>query len=301
MENKSAQIPAPTGRALVATKKQYLAALTRGDKLKLRQLLSAALQRGVHPQDLYLKVVVPCQADLGTLWHNGKISVCQEHLATQLSLGEMDYLRSIIPQKRARPFRAVITTAEGDTHLLGARIIADFLHFDGWQVDFLGADTPQQEFAKFVHDRKADLVGISVSVESALDSAKEMVAHLKRLPSRPKVLVGGIATKLDVDRAKQIPADAFAHDAVDAVRWANRLVGASSDSLELPTFLKEMGRRLLQNRKAKLMSQAELAKRSDLDRAYLSAVENGKQNITIGALLKLSNALEIPLTDLLLG
>jgi transcriptional regulator with XRE-family HTH domain len=49
------------------------------------------------------------------------------------------------------------------------------------------------------------------------------------------------------------------------------------------------------------MSQQDLADGSGLDRAYISSVENGKQNVTIGAVFKLSDALDIALEDLLVG
>ena len=49
------------------------------------------------------------------------------------------------------------------------------------------------------------------------------------------------------------------------------------------------------------MSQQALADAADLDRTYISAVEHGKQNVTVGAIVKLSLALKIPLNQLLVG
>ena len=57
--------------------------------------------------------------------------------------------------------RAVVTPVEGDQHYLGARMIADFLAMDGWEVDFLGSGTPGKDLAEFVRQRKADLVALS--------------------------------------------------------------------------------------------------------------------------------------------
>ena len=67
----------------------------------------------------------------------------------------------------------------------------------------------------------------------------------------------------------------------------------------LPKVLCQVGSRIHHFRKSKKMSQEKLAQSSGLDRAYISSVENGKQNVTIGALLKLSGALGIALTDLI--
>jgi transcriptional regulator with XRE-family HTH domain len=45
-------------------------------------------------------------------------------------------------------------------------------------------------------------------------------------------------------------------------------------------------------------TQQELADEAGLDRTYISGVEHGKQNPTIGALLRLARALEVPLDHL---
>lgn len=44
-------------------------------------------------------------------------------------------------------------------------------------------------------------------------------------------------------------------------------------------------------RRTKGMNQGELAVLAGVDRAYISLVENGKQNLTMGALFKLAEAL----------
>ena len=47
------------------------------------------------------------------------------------------------------------------------------------------------------------------------------------------------------------------------------------------------------------MTQGELAEASGLDRTYISLVEHGRQNLTIGAVLKIAHALDVSIGDLL--
>ena len=47
------------------------------------------------------------------------------------------------------------------------------------------------------------------------------------------------------------------------------------------------------------MTQQELADASGLERTYISLIENGRQNLTIEAALKIANALDIQPSDLL--
>ena len=55
----------------------------------------------------------------------------------------------------------------------------------------------------------------------------------------------------------------------------------------------EFGKRLNQLRKEKKMSQEQLAELSELNRPYISAIEQGKRNVSIGVIEKLAQALEI--------
>lgn len=49
------------------------------------------------------------------------------------------------------------------------------------------------------------------------------------------------------------------------------------------------------------LSQDELAYRADITRAYLSGIEGGKRNPTIGVLANIAGALDVTLEDLVAG
>lgn len=91
------------------------------------------------------------------------------------------------------------------------------------------------------------------------------------------------------------------NDPREAVEMARELIGVGDPTLTLDSYLKELGGRIHNLRKARAMSQQQLADSADLDRTYISAVEHGKQNVTVGAIVKLSGALKIPLKQLLVG
>jgi len=46
------------------------------------------------------------------------------------------------------------------------------------------------------------------------------------------------------------------------------------------------------------MSQGDICRKLDMDRSYMSAIEGGKKNITIGVLEKLAGALRVKAEDL---
>ena len=106
---------------------------------------------------------------------------------------------------------------------------------------------------------------------------------------------------MNPDLAEQVKADAFAGDPQTAVISARQVCGLLNAENALGLFLRKLGHSVHEYRKLRGFSQQELATTSDLDRAYISAVEHGKQNISIGAISKLAKALDVSIEELLIG
>ncbi len=56
-----------------------------------------------------------------------------------------------------------------------------------------------------------------------------------------------------------------------------------------------LGKKIKELRVAKNLSQEEFAALTDLNRSYLSSLENGKKNVTIDNLVKIALCLDVPL------
>ena len=66
-------------------------------------------------------------------------------------------------------------------------------------------------------------------------------------------------------------------------------------------FLKAMGARIAETRKAKSLSQLDVCSKLDMDKTYLSAIENGHRNITLLTYKQIADALEVDLKELVVG
>lgn len=62
---------------------------------------------------------------------------------------------------------------------------------------------------------------------------------------------------------------------------------------------KKLGQNIKKIRISKGMSQGDICRALDMDRSYMSAIENGKKNITIQQLERLAQALDIAVDKLL--
>ncbi len=66
-------------------------------------------------------------------------------------------------------------------------------------------------------------------------------------------------------------------------------------------FYKRLGGRVIVERKKRKLSQEQLALLSEIDRTYLTRIEEGKANPTIKVLSKISKILKLKLNILLTG
>lgn len=61
----------------------------------------------------------------------------------------------------------------------------------------------------------------------------------------------------------------------------------------------KLGANIKRIRTKKKMTQGDICRKLDMDRSYMSAIENGKKNVTLAVLEKLANALDVSVDELL--
>jgi methanogenic corrinoid protein MtbC1/DNA-binding Xre family transcriptional regulator len=278
--------------------KLLLESLLKGDSQAVGNILDESLDSEISLQTLYVDILPGVQCAIGDMWINGKISIAEEHRATQIVLEHLPRIRQNIRPRKPLGVKAVIASLPGDQHFLGGRIISDLLILDGWEVDFLGADTPIDDIVNHAKNVNATLVGLSLSDSSYLTTAREVILKLKASMQDIKIIVGGRGV-MKKEEANTIGADVIVSDGSQTINEARKIAGIEGSANALYQTLGEIGAKIHHYRKSQKMSQEKLSAGSGLDRAYISSVENGKQNVTIGALLKLADALGVDLSDLI--
>ena len=321
-----------TKEQLAETQKRYLQAAVLGQTADAQTIIDDATTSGSSAIEIYLSVLTPAQVRLGEMWHQGKINAAQEHLATAITMQMMDLQRQSMKPHDPRGLRAVVTPVQGDTHFIGARMLADILIMDGWDVDFFWNPAPTKDLAEYMKSRNVDLLALSATMPQHLPNATKMADTIRQLnPNKPKIILGGAALNTPKPEAVPgnvipahhpvIPAQAGNHQpqptpqetpnpldlGVDAVlsdlnqaaAKARSLVGYSETKPSLEQQLTTIGRNIRAARTRNKATQQQLADQAGLDRTYVSLVEHGRQNLTIAAALKIAHALNINLQDLL--
>jgi len=267
---------------------RYLIGALNGDMRLVDDVVDDCYRASDNVLDVYFGLIATVQQRIGEMWHDGEIDIAQEHLSTEITLTQMERLRARIPIAEMNGFSVIVTTVEGEAHFIGARMIADLLQSVGWEVHYLGPGTPRHSLVEYVDKKNIDLVLLSFTRDEALSELQETIGSLRQFNSLMPVIVGGAASRLSEEQIRDSGADVIT-DPIALMMYARGIVGDSFDDYSLDRHLEKIGDRIQRMRKNNEWSQQELADNSGLDRTYISGLENGHQNLTLGALVKLTN------------
>jgi MerR family transcriptional regulator, light-induced transcriptional regulator len=210
---------------------RFVAALTagaRGEALEI--VLDDALADDVPIRTLYLDVVQASLQELGRLWCEKRITVAQEHAATEIARLALAQLRVHLPCGRSNGKHVAVACVEGELHDLGARIMADFLEMAGFAVQFLGANVPTETLASLVRQRPADGLALSATATQSLGALRRAIGAVRAAagPELP-VFVGGHLFLLHPELAAALGVPC-ARSADEGVAIARRLLGTTEQS-----------------------------------------------------------------------
>lgn len=214
----------PAG-ALAPTMRLFTEAALRGDRRGAWKLVEATLGAGVRLRDIYVQVLQEAQYEVGRRWQANRISVTREHMATAVTQAVVTLLYERLPRVAPERGTMIVTGVEGEQHQLGARMVADFLEADGWDVRFLGTQMPHEGILDAIEDEGAQLVGISAALSARLPTVRDLISAIGRRfgEARPRILVGGSAFRGHDIPWRHLGADGLGMNLDDAVRTARAL------------------------------------------------------------------------------
>lgn len=185
--------------------------LTAGDEAGAMAVAEAALAGGMAPDALYLDVLAGAMVAIGDGWHDGEISVAEEHQATAIMQRLLGRLARNFTRRGRRRGTIVLGAAAGDPHGLPGSFLADPLRGRGFNVVDLGPDTPAEAFVHAAtHVDGLVAVGMTLSL-APTDPVREAIAALRGAGVTARIVVGGAAIA-DAGAAAELGADGWAAD-----------------------------------------------------------------------------------------
>lgn len=184
-----------------------------------------ALRAKLSPHEIIEKGMRNGMEIIGQRYEHGEYFLTELVLAGHMMKNGIALLEPYLGKGRASyEGNVVIGTVEGDLHDIGKNIVASMLIGSGFNVFDLGVDVPAERFVKMAREADADVVAMSALLTTTMLSMKKVIAALEKegIRSRVKVIVGG--APVTEDFAKSMGADAYAKDAMDAVKKVRDLV-----------------------------------------------------------------------------
>ena len=120
--------------------------------------------------------------------------------------------------------KVLIGTVEGDMHDVGKNIVVLMLEANGFEVIDLGVNVPNQVFIDKFKEHDADVLGMSALLTTTMPHIKEVIDYTIEagLREKVKIIIGG--APINDTFAQEVGADAYGHDAIDAVDKIKALI-----------------------------------------------------------------------------
>ncbi len=163
---------------------------------------------------LYDDILAPSLNDMKCREKEAAICVWKEHVRSSIvrTVIESCYPR-VLKEREARGakntgVRAVVACPSEELHEIGARMIADFFTLCGYDVTFVGANTPQDDLLAAMEYVRPKYICVSVTNYFNLVAARKMMTRIREKAGKDAVLVvGGRAFKRNPGTAKDMGAD----------------------------------------------------------------------------------------------
>ena len=174
----TSQLPpdSPAGRLAA----EYLLAVMEGDRRRASQMILDAVDQGQSVRDVYLRVLLPAQQEVGRMWLVGEINVAEEHFAsatTKMVMAQLLPRAEFAPRNGKTMLAAAVA---GNQHDIGLQAVADFFEMDGWRTIQLGANVPVGDLVQAVDCFEVDLLGLSASQATQFETLRETIAEVRR-------------------------------------------------------------------------------------------------------------------------
>jgi MerR family transcriptional regulator, light-induced transcriptional regulator len=205
---------------------EYIAACLGGDPERGLGLVLQAVDAGMTPLEVYTRVLIPVQKEIGQFWHLGEISVAEERLISETTgrlMTLVAYLHGPGTESPDGPI-VVLASVVGNAHDLGVRVVCELFRLAGWRCLFLGPNVPAAEIARAAEMFSADLVVLNATLTTQLKELRDAIASIKGARRETAVIIGGLALEEAPELWRHLGADGYAATVEAAVDLGRSVV-----------------------------------------------------------------------------
>ncbi len=188
--------------------------------LKESASLIAKEEKGI-PLDIINLQIIPALDEVGKAFEQGKAYLPQLLMSAEAAKTAFDEIKLRMDKTDGTKYSVVLATVKGDIHDIGKNIVKVLLENYGFNIIDLGKDVPPETIVDTVVKTEAPLVALSALMTTTVPAMEETIKLLKKKCPSTRVIVGGAV--LNQEYSDMIKADFYGKDAMEAVRYAEKL------------------------------------------------------------------------------
>jgi 5-methyltetrahydrofolate--homocysteine methyltransferase len=179
-------------------------------------LVEQALDEGLAPMEISNEGLLPGLEEVGRRFGAQQIFLPQVMSSAETMHRAFARLKEDIRSNDTASLgRILMATVEGDIHDIGKNIVCTLLENHGFEVIDLGKNVSAETIVREARERQVDAVGLSALMTTTLAQMEKTIEELKQAGVKTFTMVGGAV--VTPDYAKEIGADLYASDALEAV------------------------------------------------------------------------------------
>jgi methanogenic corrinoid protein MtbC1 len=144
-------------------------------------------------EQVFAGLVQPAMNRVGFLWQKNRISVADEHAATEIGRYVLVRLIDDMPRQEHLGIKALVACVPGEEHDIGAQIAGGYLESKGWDVIYVGRSAPADEITKLLDTYRPRVAVFSLNMIARLPAARELFKTIRERYGHTRIVAGGHA------------------------------------------------------------------------------------------------------------
>ena len=196
--------------------------IIKGMKLESIRNAKISLENN-DPLDVISNEIVPALDEVGKGFENNTVFLPQLLVSAECAKEAFDVIKNKMPKDGNTKGKIVLATVKGDIHDIGKNIVKVLLENYGFEVIDLGKDVDSDKIVECIRENSIKLCGLSALMTTTVSSMEETIKKIHEEKLDCKVVVGGAV--LTKEYAENIGADCYSKDAMETVRYAEKIFG----------------------------------------------------------------------------
>ena len=215
-----------SAQTAASTKEEYASELQRAVIKGLREeaarLTAEFISAGNDPLALVQNEVIPALDIVGVGFEKKSVYLPSLLMSAEAAKEAFEVVKANMPSdNQGSRLTVIIATVKGDIHDIGKNIVKLLLENYGFTVIDLGRDVAPEVIVDKTVELNAPVVALSALMTTTVPAMEETIRLIRERAPQTKVIVGGAV--ITQEYADMIGADAYAKDAMGAVRYVDSL------------------------------------------------------------------------------